>query len=110
MSLAATICELLWLSYILRDLKIQLKILISLRCDNKAAIHIIDNPNFHERTKHLDINCHIVRDQDKLGFEMPQHFPTNQQLADLFTKGSCGPQFQFLLSKMNLDDIRQSSS
>ena len=110
-SLAATVCELLWISYILRDLKVKFKIPVSLWCDNKSAIHITENPIFHERTKHLDIDCHLVRDQFKLGFVLPKHIPTNEQLADLFTKGLCGPvQFQFLLSKMHLDDIHQSPS
>lgn len=109
-SLAATVCELLWISFILRDLKVSFKIPISLWCDNKAAIHITENPIFHERTKHLDIDCHLVRDLYKSGFIVPQHISTTRQLADLFTKGLCNPQFQFLLSKMNLDDIHHQGS
>lgn len=109
-SLAATVCELLWISYILRDLNVQFKTPIGLWCDNKSAIHITENPIFHERTKHLDIDCHLVRDQYKLGFITPQHVSTNKQLADLFTKGLCNPQFQFLLSKMHLNDIHQPNA
>lgn len=99
-SLATTICELLWISYILRYLKVKFKIPISLWCDNKATIHIIKNPIFHERTKHLDIDSHLVRDQYKLVF--PRHISTNQQIVGLFTKGLCAPRFNFLLSNMNL--------
>lgn len=109
-SLAATVCELLWISYILRDLNVQFKTPIGLWCDNKSAIHITKNPIFHERTKHLDIDCHLVRDQYKLGFITPQHVSTNKQLTDLFTKGLCNPQFQFLLSKMHLNDIHQPNA
>lgn len=109
-SLAATVCELLWISYILRDLNVHFKTPIGLWCDNKSAIHITKNPIFHERTKHLDIDCHLVRDQYKLGFITPQHVSTNKQLTYLFTKGLCNPQFQFLLSKMHLNDIHQPNA
>ena len=106
-SLASTVCELLWISYILRDLKIPFSIPVSLWCVNKAAIHITENPIFHERTKHLDIDCHLVRDQYKLGFVVPKHISTKLQLADVFTKSLCNPQFQSLISKLNLDDIHR---
>lgn len=65
---------------------------------------------FHERTKCMDIDCHNVRDQFKIGFVMPKYIPTNEQLDDMLTKGLCGPLCQFLLSKLKLDDIHQVST
>ena len=106
-SLASTVCELLWISYILRDFDISVSILIPLWCYNHAALHIVANPVFHECTKHLDIDCHLVRDQFKRGFVHPQHFFSNQKLADLFTKALAGPQFRFPLSKLGLLDFYQ---
>ena len=109
-SLASTVCELLWVSYILRDMDIKMKIPVTLWCDNKAAIHITENPIFHERTKHLDIDCHLVRDQFKLGFVKPKHVSTKEQIEDIFTKSLCYPQYQKLVSKLNLKDIHQQGS
>lgn len=106
-SLAPTVCELLWISYIIRDLKIKMKILVALWCDKRVAIHITQNHIFHERTKNMDIYCHLVRHQYKLGFIVPKHVPTKQQIANIFTKGLYGQQFQTLLSKLNLQYIHQ---
>ncbi|KAK4408085.1 Retrovirus-related Pol polyprotein from transposon RE2 [Sesamum angolense] len=72
-SIGSAVCELLWVSYILSEFGIQLVTPIPFHCDNKAAIHITENPVFHERTKHLDIDYHLVRDQFKHGFILPQH-------------------------------------
>ncbi|KAL0399800.1 UNVERIFIED_CONTAM: putative mitochondrial protein [Sesamum radiatum] len=72
-SMAATVCELLWLSYILADLGISFPLPVELFCDNKAAIYITANPVFHERTKHIEMDCHIVRDAFKEGFILPTY-------------------------------------
>ncbi|KAL0382962.1 UNVERIFIED_CONTAM: Retrovirus-related Pol polyprotein from transposon RE1 [Sesamum calycinum] len=85
-SMAAAVCELLWLSYLLHALQISFSTPVPFWCDNQAAIHITANPMFHERTKHLDIDCHLVRDQFKSGFIKPSHIPGHDQLANLFTK------------------------
>ncbi|XP_021603300.1 uncharacterized protein LOC110608393 [Manihot esculenta] len=44
----------------LTDLQISLQLPIDLKCDNKATLSIIVNLIFHERIKHIDIDCHIV--------------------------------------------------
>ncbi|XP_071688998.1 secreted RxLR effector protein 161-like [Rutidosis leptorrhynchoides] len=55
-SMASATCELIWLTYMLKDLGIHVQVQITLFCDNKAAQQIAANPCFHERTKHLDID------------------------------------------------------
>lgn len=101
-ALASTVCELQWITYILQDLQVPLKLPIPLLCDNQAALHIAANPVFHERTKHLDIDCHIVRNQLKAGFIDTSHVPSKLQLADLFTKSLPSHTFKFLISKLGL--------
>ncbi|WVZ14137.1 hypothetical protein V8G54_011703 [Vigna mungo] len=60
-SLASLTCELQWLQYLLKDLHIPCPTPYSVYCDNNSAIHIAKNPTFHERTKHIDIDCHVTR-------------------------------------------------
>ncbi|KAL0311903.1 UNVERIFIED_CONTAM: Retrovirus-related Pol polyprotein from transposon RE1 [Sesamum radiatum] len=61
--IASIVCELLWISYLLRDFEVSvpLSLSIPLWCDNQVALYITANPMFHERTKYLDIDCHLVR-------------------------------------------------
>eukprot|EP00257_Ricinus_communis_P016868 XP_015575167.1 uncharacterized protein LOC107261308 [Ricinus communis] len=107
-SLAATVYELQWISYVLKDFNIDVHTPIPLWCDNRAALHITANLVFHERTKHPDIDCHLVRDQYKQGFVYSTHIPSQQQPADIFTKSLAAPQFKHLLLKLGLFDLHQS--
>lgn len=54
-------CELVWLSALLKSFNIVIPS-VTLYCDNQATIHIAFNLVFHERTKHIDVDCHFVRD------------------------------------------------
>lgn len=107
-SMASTVCELKWLSYLLHDFGINVSLPISLYCDNNVALHITVNPVFHERTKYLEIDRHLVRHHLNEGFIQPQFVPSKQQLANIFTKSLSFLQFDFLLSKFELVDFHQS--
>ena len=104
-SMAITVCELKWISFLLQDMNVSLTWPIPLRCDNQAAIHIAKNPVFPERTKYLDIDCHLVRDHFKQGFILPQHVYSKVQQADIFTKPLDSGPFYLLRDKMNLRDL-----
>lgn len=60
-SMASTLCELQWVCYLLKNFGLSLHYPIPLRCDNQAAMHILENVVYHERTKYIEIDFHIVR-------------------------------------------------
>ncbi|GKE28382.1 NSP-interacting kinase 1-like protein [Tanacetum coccineum] len=103
-SMTTTTCELIWLTYLLKDLYIPVKVPITLFCDNKAAQQIEVNPCYHDRTKHLDIDCHFTRDKVQEGFLQTTYIPTYLQLADIMTKALHGPQLSFLSHKLGLSE------
>ncbi|KAK6137928.1 hypothetical protein DH2020_028316 [Rehmannia glutinosa] len=104
-ALSMTVCELQWISYIASNFQLSIPTPIPLFCDNQGTLHIVANLVFHECTKHLDIDCHLVRDQFKSSFVIPQKVSSHLQLADMFTKALGPVVFAFLTSKLGMKDL-----
>ncbi|CAA7041490.1 unnamed protein product [Microthlaspi erraticum] len=106
--MAQTTCELLWLQQLLTFLKIEVCFSAKLFCDNKSAIYIATNPVFHERTKHVEIDCHTVRDQVKNGFLKLMSVASENQHADILTKPLQPGPFFSLLNCMSMSSLFSS--
>ncbi|GJT95947.1 cysteine-rich receptor-like protein kinase 8 [Tanacetum coccineum] len=81
-----TCCEVTWLVSLLKDLGLKDLGAVDLKCDNKEAIYIAATLIFHARTKHIEIDCHYVRDQVKKGEVVPSHVSTKSQFADFLKR------------------------
>ena len=101
-ALADTTCELVWLRWLLADMDALQPTATPLYCDNRSAIYIAYNDVFHERTKHIEINCHITHQHLKKGNLKLFSISSADQLADIFTKTHPPGRLQDLISKLQL--------
>ena len=94
-----------WLMRLLKDLHQPIKQVI-LHCDNRSAVCLAENPIFHARTKHIEIHYHFIREKVLQGDIQMKLTPTEEQIADIFTKGLSISKFEEM--RMQLGMIRRS--
>ena len=95
--------QLLWMRQTLKDFGYSLT-KVPLLCDNESAIMIAYNPVDHNRTKHIDIRHHFLRDHSIKGDIEISYVRTDKQLADIFTKPLDEKRFCELRSELNILD------
>jgi len=76
-----------------------------LYCDNNAAISLAHNPVQHDRTKHVEIDRHFVKEKLTSGIICTPFVKTGEQLADILTKGVGSKPFHEALGKLGFRDI-----
>jgi len=103
MALAA--CELIWLKQLLKELQFGEVIQMTLICDTQVVLHINSNPVFQERTEHIEINCHFVREKITSGDIKTEFVNSNDQLADIFNKSLRGPKIDYICNKLDTYDL-----
>ncbi|RVW65328.1 Retrovirus-related Pol polyprotein from transposon RE2 [Vitis vinifera] len=87
---------------VLEDLKIKWDGPMRLYCDNKSAINITHNPVQHDRTKHIEIDRHFIKEKLDSGLICTPYVSTHGQLADILTKGLSSSMFQSFVSKLGM--------
>ncbi|GJW67558.1 ribonuclease H-like domain-containing protein [Tanacetum coccineum] len=84
---ANVVAETCWLRNLLREFHTPLSSATLVYCDNVSAVYLSCNPVQHQRTKHIEIDIHFVRDLVAAGQVRVLHVPSRYQYADIFTKG-----------------------
>jgi hypothetical protein len=98
---ANVVYESCWLRNLLLELHFPLSQATLVYCDNVSAIYLSGNPVQHQRTKHIEMDIHFVREKVARGQARVLHVPSRHQIADIFTKG---------LPRVLFDDFRTSLS
>jgi hypothetical protein len=101
-AVANAVAEATWLRQLLTELHTPLRKTTLVYCDNVSAIYMSKNPVQHQRTKHVEIDLHFVRERVALGNVRVLHVPTTSQFADIFTKGLPTSVFKEFRSSLNV--------
>ena len=110
MSMSDCCRQLSWIRNLMNEIKLKIEA-IALCADNQGAIFLGSHPIQQGRTKHMDIRYHYIRECiDERKVEL-YYIPTDNQLADIFTKTLPFPRFKMLREKIGLHckDLRQMS-
>jgi hypothetical protein len=102
--MTSTTRELTWIKQLLTDMHFTTTSPMKLFCDNQAAHHITSNPVFHARTKHIEVDCHFIR--ERIPVKRSRHHSLNEdQLTDVLTKSLEPTPFESNIRKLGLIDI-----
>jgi hypothetical protein len=103
--MAHEVCELLWIRNLLGELGFKPNHAMQLNCDNKAAIDIAHNPVQHDRTKHVEVDRHFIKEKLEAKIIEVSFVKSKDQLADVLTKAVTGKVFHNSLSKLSMSNI-----
>jgi len=100
--LSQAAAEVTWLVRLLSELGVPHTQPVTLHCDSQSALQLAKNPVFHERTKHIEVDCHFTRAKVLEGLLQLTYLPSSLQLADILTKILPSPQHRELISKLGM--------
>ena len=86
----------------LQDIKVVFEEPTIIYCDNTSAISLSKNPIQHSKEKHIPIKYHYLRDQAANKNIKLEYIPTQEQVADIFTKPLCKDVFEYLRQKLGV--------
>jgi hypothetical protein len=108
MALFETVRELVWCNKLINEL-VKHTYTINLGCDNQSTIKLAKNPVMHQRTKHIDIKYHYVRNEIIDHNIKLYYLPSKSMLADILTKPLPRPQFEKLKTKIFQSNVEETN-
>ncbi|KAI3682106.1 hypothetical protein L2E82_50138 [Cichorium intybus] len=99
---ANAVAEVSWLRNLLLELHVPVTKATIVYCDNVSAVYLSENPVQHQRTKHVEMDIHFVREKVQIGHIRVLHIPSSLQYADIFTKGLPRHLFQMFRSSLSI--------
>ena len=107
--MAKGVCELLWIKRLLTELGFASASEMDLFCDNKAAIAISQDPVQHDRTKHVEVDRHFIKENLEAKIIRFPFVKSKYQLADILTKAVSSKEFHNSLNKLCIRDLYAST-
>ncbi|GKE55562.1 ribonuclease H-like domain-containing protein, partial [Tanacetum coccineum] len=99
---ANVVAETAWIRNLLLEFHTPLSTATLVYCDNVSVVYLSTNPVHHQRTKHIEIDIHFVREYVAFGQVRVLHVPSRFQYADIFTKGLPTALFLEFRSSLNV--------
>ncbi|WMV14117.1 hypothetical protein MTR67_007502 [Solanum verrucosum] len=104
-AMSQSTCEIMCIHYLLTEIGLKHHTPAKLWCDNQAALHIASNPVYHERTKHIEVDCHFIREKIQENLISTGYMKTREKLVDLLTKALNGTRVDYLCNKLGMINI-----
>jgi hypothetical protein len=101
-TVAATVCQAIWLTHLLINMIRGECSASKLKVDNQSCIAHYKNPIFHDRSKHIEVHHHLIRDCIEEGIIIVSYMAMAEQLVDLLTKEVGWTRFQELRDKIGV--------
>ena len=99
------VCEGIWIIRLLHELRIPFDGPLQIWCDNKSSIEMTRNPVYHDRTKHVEIDRHYIKEKVEAGIMVLTYVRSSEQIGDMMTKPLDRPTFERFRSKLGMLDI-----
>ncbi|CAL8157410.1 unnamed protein product [Prunus armeniaca] len=103
--IAQGVCEILWLRWLLAEIGFRPDAATKLYCDNKSAFEIANNPMQHDRTKHVKVYQHFIKEKPEHKLISIPFVPSSEQLADMLTHAVSKRRLEDSLDKLAITDI-----
>ena len=100
--------NIVWLKNLLKGMKEEITKPVILYCDNTSAINISKNPVMHEKTKHIAIKYHYVRELVEEKQVKMEYIHTKEQITDIFTKPLPKDAYEYLRGKLGVNALSKA--